>query len=183
MSRHIFSFLRFFVLFLGFVIICFGAFCFSTGVSVCKCNSLPVAYFLLPLGFLFLICGIFWSTYHEASKHKSLFHGLLQRNTRHHHESHINTIDRPDFYPPSYADSTDPQKQTFPLPVRPLQREKDAYNIPPPLYTESSLEFIEETGSLQQQPPSYEASVRKQTLECGVTLDEASPAPGSQTNC
>ncbi|XP_061465385.1 transmembrane protein 252 [Rhineura floridana] len=175
MSKNLFSFLRLFVLLLGFAIICLGAFCFSTGVPACKCNSLPIAYFLLPLGFFLLISGIFWSTYHEASKHKGLFYSIFHGNPRH-QESHINTVDRPDFYPPSYEDSTDPKKHTFPLPVLPLEREKDTYNMPPPLYTESSLEFIEEVSPQEQPPPSYEVSVQQATEHDSTTLEETSHA-------
>ncbi|XP_062984827.1 transmembrane protein 252 [Elgaria multicarinata webbii] len=181
MSKNVFSFLRLFVLLIGFATICLGAFCISTNSSVCKCNTLPISYFLLPLGFLLLISGIFWSTYHEASKHKTLFHSIIQGSPRL-RDSHINTIDRPDFYPPSYEDSTDPEKQTFPVPVSPLERE-DTYNIPPPLYTESSLEFIEEANSQEQLPPSYEISVQQQAPERDSTLEETSTAPVPETNC
>lgn len=93
MSKNIFSFLRLLVLLLGFAFICLGAYCFSTSASACKCNSLPIAYFLLPLGFFFLISGIFWSTYHEASKHKGLFHSLMHGSPRL-QETQISTIDR-----------------------------------------------------------------------------------------
>lgn len=93
MPKNLLSFLRLCVLLLGFAIICSGAFCISTGSSACKCNNVPIAYFLLPLGFFLLIFGIFWSTYHEASKHKSLFHRIIQQNPRF-RDSHINTIDR-----------------------------------------------------------------------------------------
>ncbi|KAM6468454.1 transmembrane protein 252 [Liasis olivaceus] len=182
MPKNFFSFVRLFVLLLGFVTICSGAFCISSSVSACKCKSLPVAYFLLPLGFFLLIAGIFWSTYHEATKHKSLFHSIIHGSPRL-QESHISTIDRPDFYPPSYEDSTDLGKQTFSLPVCPLEPERNAYNIPPPLYTESRLEFIEETGVQEERPPSYEVSVQQQTTGDDSTLGEASHAPLSQTNC
>ncbi|XP_008101521.3 transmembrane protein 252 [Anolis carolinensis] len=182
MSKNFISFLRYFVLLLGFLIICLGAFCISTGAPACKCNNMPIAYFLLPLGFFLLICGIFWSTYHEASKHKSLFHSILPRHPRI-RESHIDTVDRPDFYPPSYEDSTDPEKQTYPLPVNPLEREKEAYNIPPPLYTESSLEFIEEVSAQDEQPPSYEASLRHQVAEPDSVQEEMPKALGSETSC
>ncbi|XP_042303196.1 transmembrane protein 252 [Sceloporus undulatus] len=182
MSKNLLTFLRFFVLLLGFSIICLGAFCISTGAPGCKCNSLPIAYFLLPLGFFLLITGIFWSTYHEASKHKSLFHSILSGNRRI-RESHVNTIDRPDFYPPSYEDSTDPEKQTFPLPVSPLEREKETYNIPPPLYTESSFEFIDEASTQEEQPPSYEASLKQGTTEHDSTPIETSSPPVPETSC
>ncbi|XP_034956190.1 transmembrane protein 252 [Zootoca vivipara] len=182
MSNNIFSFLRLLVLLLGFAFICLGAYCFSTSASACKCNSLPIAYLLLPLGFFFLISGIFWSTYHEASKHKGLFHSLLHGSPRL-QESHISTIDRPDFYPPSYEDSTDPEKQTFALPICPQERVKDMYNRPPPLYTESSLEFLEEASPQGQQPPSYEVSMRQAAEHDLTTHEEPCWASVSQASC
>ncbi|XP_039398724.1 transmembrane protein 252 [Mauremys reevesii] len=92
-----------------------------------------------------------------AASHTS----LIQRNPSH-RETHINTIDRPDFYPPCYEDSTDPGKQTFPIPLSLSAGDKEIYNIPPPLYTESSMEFIDETSLQEEQPPSYEMSVQQQ---------------------
>ncbi|XP_034267123.1 transmembrane protein 252, partial [Pantherophis guttatus] len=127
-------------------------------------------------GFFFLIAGIFWSTYHEASKHNSLFHSIIHGNPRL-QESHITTIDRPDFYPPSYEASTALGKQTFSLPACSLEPKSYAYNIPPPLYTESRFEFIEETGVQEQQPPSYEASVQQGATGNDPTFGEASQAP------
>ncbi|XP_070598733.1 transmembrane protein 252 [Erythrolamprus reginae] len=176
MSKNLFSFVRLFVLLLGLVTVCLGAFCISTSVSACTCNSLPLAYFLLPLGFFLLIAGISWSTYHEASKHNSLFHSIIQGIPRL-QESHITTIDRPDFYPPSYEDSTALGKQTFSPPACSLEPKSYAYNIPPPLYTESRFEFIEETDAEGQQPPSYEASVQQRATLNDATFGEASHTP------
>ncbi|XP_078241189.1 transmembrane protein 252 [Pogona vitticeps] len=182
MLKNLFSVLRILVLLFGFAIICLGAFCISTDASVCKCNSFPIAYLLLPFGFFSLLSGIFWSTYHEASKHKSLFHSIIQGSFRD-RATHISTVDRPDFYPPSYEDSTDPEKQTFQLPVCPLERQKETYNIPPPLYTESSLEFIEEASAQEEQPPSYEISLQQQAAAHDLREEETLNAPVSQTNC
>ncbi|KAJ7335519.1 hypothetical protein JRQ81_013460 [Phrynocephalus forsythii] len=182
MPNHLFAFLRILVLVLGFVIICLGAFCISTNATVCKCNNLPIAYLLLPFGFFLLLLGIFWSTYHEASKHKNLFHSIMRGSSRY-QDTHINTVDRPNFYPPSYEDSTDPEKQTFPLPVCPLERQKETYNIPPPLYTESSLEFIGEASAQEEQPPSYEISLQQQAPARDLTQEEAAHAPVPETNC
>ncbi|KAJ6669585.1 hypothetical protein lerEdw1_000134 [Lerista edwardsae] len=176
MPKSLFSLLRLLVLLLGFATVCLGAFCISTGASACKCNNFPVAYLLLPTGFIFLLSGIFWCTCHEASKHKSLFHSFLQESPRL-RNSHINTIDRPDFYPPSYEDSTNPEKWTFPLPVCQREQQKETYNIPPPLYTESSLEFIEEVSPQNQQPPSYEVSVQQPAREPNSVLEETLNAP------
>lgn len=69
-------------------------------------------------------------------------------------------IFRPDIYPPSYEDSTDPEKQTFPLPVASTLKEQEVIHIPPPPYSKSSAEFISETYE-QEQPPPYELSVEQ----------------------
>ncbi|CAM4561882.1 unnamed protein product, partial [Lepidochelys olivacea] len=92
MPKKFFCLFRFFVLLTGFSIICMGAFCISTGSLLCRCgNNLLVAYSLLPLGFLLLATGIFWSMCHEVRKKTNLFY-IFQRNPSH-REMHINTID------------------------------------------------------------------------------------------
>uniref|UniRef100_A0A8C3XNW8 Transmembrane protein 252 n=1 Tax=Chelydra serpentina TaxID=8475 RepID=A0A8C3XNW8_CHESE len=152
--KKFFFLFRIFVLLTGFSVICMGAFCISTGSFLCRCgNNLPVAYSLLPLGFLLLVIGIFWSMYHEVRKNKNLLY-IFQRNP--------SRREMPDFYPPCYEDSTDPGKQTFPIPLALSAREEEIYNIPPPLYTENSMEFIDETSLQEEQPPSYEMSVQRQ---------------------
>ncbi|KFQ20997.1 Transmembrane protein 252, partial [Mesitornis unicolor] len=137
---------------LGFSIICLGVLCISTSSSTCRCgNNEVVFYCLLALGFFLLVTGIFWSTVHEVQKYRGLTSIFIQNPS--HRELHISTIDRPDFYPPSYEDSIDPEKQTSPLPVASMLKQQEAINIPPPLYNESSAEFISETNEQEQLPP------------------------------
>ncbi|XP_069481866.1 transmembrane protein 252 [Ambystoma mexicanum] len=158
--KSIFSVLRFSLLIIGFSLVCLGAFYVSTSY-VCNCGSeMVLAYSLLPLGFLFLLVGIFWSTYHEAN-HKSLFHTVMRQFPRQ-REMHIETVDRPDFYPPSYEESQDLELQHYAAHTRHVTQEEGSYNTPPPLYTESSLEVIQETSGPLELPPSYEASVQRQ---------------------
>ncbi|XP_074052638.1 transmembrane protein 252 [Macrotis lagotis] len=136
----------------GFLIICLGSFFISMGSGPNCRGKLILAYCLLPLGFLILLSGIFWSTYQQASPIKGIFHRVL----RHHMgqgDLQIPTVDRPDFYPPSYEDSIDPEKQIS------LEK-KETPSIPPPLYTKSSLEFMDDTDSYGDIPPSYEVSMR-----------------------
>ncbi|NXW62929.1 TM252 protein, partial [Eurystomus gularis] len=142
------------VLLLGFSTICLGVLCVSTSSSTCRCgrNEL-VFYCLLALGFFLLMTGIFWSTFHEVLKYKASSSIFVQNPSC--REPHVSTIDRPDFYPPSYEDSTDPEKQTSALPAAFTLKEQEVINIPPPPYSESSAEFISETNE-QKQPPSYE---------------------------
>ncbi|XP_030325630.1 transmembrane protein 252 isoform X2 [Strigops habroptila] len=85
---------------------------------------------------------------------------------------------RPDFYPPSYEYSTDPEKQTSPLPVASALKQQEVFNIPPPLYSESSAEFISETNE-QEQPPPYELFA--QQLQQQQTADQK-PNPGGESN-
>ncbi|KFO72647.1 Transmembrane protein 252, partial [Cuculus canorus] len=141
------------VLLLGFSIICLGVLCISTTSSTCRFgNNELVFYCLLALGFFLLVTGIFWSTFHEVLKYKGLSRLFIQNLS--HRELCLSTIDRPDFYPPSYEDSTDPEKQTFPLSVASTPKQQEVINIPPPLYSESSTEFISKTND-QEQPPPY----------------------------
>uniref|UniRef100_A0A669QUR7 Transmembrane protein 252 n=1 Tax=Phasianus colchicus TaxID=9054 RepID=A0A669QUR7_PHACC len=140
----------------NFSIICLGILCIYTRSSACRCgNSMLVAYCLLALGLLLLVTGVFWSMVHEAMKY-----GALRDNSRFTMMHFILVCCfsfRPDFYPPSYEDSTDPEKQTFPLPVASAPKEQEVINIPPPLYSESSTESVSETNE-PEQPPPYELS-------------------------
>ncbi|XP_010177645.1 PREDICTED: transmembrane protein 252 [Mesitornis unicolor] len=177
MLKCVFTFIRLFLLLLGFSIICLGVLCISTSSSTCRCgNNEVVFYCLLALGFFLLVTGIFWSTVHEVQKYRGLTSIFIQNPS--HRELHISTIDRPDFYPPSYEDSIDPEKQTSPLPVASMLKQQEAINIPPPLYNESSAEFISETNEQEQLPP-YELSV--QQLLQQQTADQ-DLNPGGESN-
>ncbi|NXJ66290.1 TM252 protein, partial [Rostratula benghalensis] len=155
MPKHLFTFIRLFVLLLGFSIICVGVLCISTSSSTCRCgNNELVIYCLLALGLFLLVVGICWNTCHEVLKYRDPFRTFIQNPSR--RELHVSTIDRPDFYPPSYVlTSTDPEKETFPLPVASTLKQQETIHIPPPPYSESSAEFISETNE-QEQPPPYE---------------------------
>ncbi|XP_042731310.1 transmembrane protein 252 [Lagopus leucura] len=154
MKKIVFSLIRLSVLLLSFSIICLGILCIYTSSSACRCrNSTLVAYCLLALGLLLLVTGIFWSMVHEAMKY-GVLSNIFTRNPGL-TELRVSTIDRPDFYPPSYEDSTDPEKQTFPLPVASAPKEQEVINIPPPPYSESSTEPVSETNE-PEQPPPYE---------------------------
>nr|XP_025956312.1 transmembrane protein 252 [Dromaius novaehollandiae] len=187
MPKGVLSFIRLFVLLLSFCAICLGAFCLSTSTLLCKCGNKQLAvYCLLPLGFLLLVTGICWNAFHEAIKYKGLSN-IFNRNPSL-RELHVSTIDRPDFYPPSYEDSTDPEKQTFPLPFASMLKDEEVSRLPPPLYTESSTEFISETGG-QEEPPPYELSVQEprqqQTDEQDSAAERVSSthAPTQENSC
>ncbi|XP_014820372.1 PREDICTED: transmembrane protein 252 [Calidris pugnax] len=170
MPKCIFTFIRLSVLLLGFSIICVGVLCVPTSSSTCRCgNNELVFYCLLAPGVFLLVIGICWNTCHEVLKYRGPFGASIRNPSR--RELRVSTIDRPDFYPPSYEDSTDPEKQTFPLPVAPTLKEQEAINIPPPPYSESSAEFISETNE-KEQPPPYELSVGQ--LQQQQTADQDS---------
>ncbi|NXN67339.1 TM252 protein, partial [Himantopus himantopus] len=172
-----FAFIRLFVLLFGFSIICVGVLCISTSYSICRCgNNELVFYCLLALGLFLLVTGIFWSTFYEVLKCGDPGNIFIRNPSR--RELRVSTIDRPDFYPPSYEDSIDPEKQTFPLPVATTLKEQDVINIPLPPYSESGTEFISETDE-QEQPPPYELSV--QQLQQQQTADQ-DPNPGRESN-
>ncbi|KAF1668461.1 hypothetical protein FQA23_0001733, partial [Aptenodytes patagonicus] len=167
------------VLLLGFSIICLGFLCVSTSSSTCRCgNNELVFYCLLALGFFLLVTGIFWSTFHEVLKYRGLSSIFIQNPS--HRELRISTIDRPDLYPPSYEDSTDPEKQTSPL------KQQEVINIPPPPYSEGRAEFVSETNE-QEQPPPYELSVRQLQQQQTADQDlnprgESNSHPSTQEN-
>ncbi|XP_044120279.1 transmembrane protein 252 [Neovison vison] len=135
----------------GFLMICLGAFFISSG-SLFNCRgNLILAYMLLPLGFVILLSGIFWSTYRQARESKGVFTHVLRRRLSL-GALPLATVDRPDFYPPAYEESLDAEKQPCPA-------EGDALDVPPPLYTEMGLESEAATDAHPEAPPSYEESV------------------------
>ncbi|XP_037707165.1 transmembrane protein 252 [Choloepus didactylus] len=155
-------------LLMGFLVICLGAFFISSG-SMFNCQrNLIVAYLLLPLGFVILLSGIFWSTYSQASESKGLFSHVLRQHLAH-GDLALATVDRPDFYPPAYEESLDAEKQTCPAGGQ-------ASDIPPPLYTEMDLEFRDENETQPEAPPSYRASV----TDRAATATSEAPERSSQ---
>uniref|UniRef100_A0A8C5QAK1 Transmembrane protein 252 n=1 Tax=Leptobrachium leishanense TaxID=445787 RepID=A0A8C5QAK1_9ANUR len=152
-----YTLLRFSLLIIGFSLVCLGAFYISSSY-VCNCKrELVVAYTLLPAGFILLLVGVFWSTYHEAN-HKSLFHHMIRR-MNHQQDVHVETIDRPDFYPPSYDRVIQEIHLNEANNNEAMATVEEGLNIPPPLYTESEVDVVNETYTCQERPPSYEASV------------------------
>ncbi|XP_026961796.1 transmembrane protein 252 [Sagmatias obliquidens] len=153
-----------FALLMGFLMICLGAFFISSG-SLFNCQgNLILAYLLLPLGFVILLSGIFWSTYHQASESKGVFSRVL----RHYGAQGalpLATVDRPDFYPPAYEESLDAEKQGCPA-------EQETSDVPPPPYTEMGLEFEDEGDAHPEAPPSYDESVADR-VEAATPLQDA----------
>ncbi|XP_004677675.1 PREDICTED: transmembrane protein 252 [Condylura cristata] len=140
------------VLLTGFLIICLGAFFISSG-SIFNCwEKLSLAYLLLPLGFVILLSGIFWSTYRLACESKGMFTHILRQHRVQGVALPLATVDRPDFYPPAYEESLPIEKQTYPTGTV-------TADVPPPLYTEMGLEFKDEHDARPEAPPSYEESV------------------------
>ncbi|XP_044143156.1 transmembrane protein 252 [Bufo gargarizans] len=170
MKNSVYTVLRFSLLIIGFCLVCLGAFYVSSSYS-CNCRSETiVAYTLMPLGFVLLLIGIFWSTYHEAN-HKSLFRSVIRR-IHSQQQVHIETVDRPDYYPPSY----DSAMQHTPSNATYINMETEGFNIPPPLYTETAMEVVDETY-MNEDPPPYEASVQEYTSQsfpnCEVSEEAA----------
>ncbi|XP_056408158.1 transmembrane protein 252 [Hyla sarda] len=156
----VYTVLRFSLLIIGFALVCLGAFYVSSSYS-CNCRSETiVAYTLMPLGFVLLLIGIFWSTYYEAN-HKSLFQNVI-RHIHSQQQVHIETVDRPDYYPPSYDSVIQDMTQNSTTTCH-INMDTISFNIPPPLYTESALEIVDETYISEEPPPSYEVSVQATT--------------------
>lgn len=135
-------------LFTGFLMICLGAFFISSHSIASDERNLVMAYVLLPLGFVILLSGIFWSTYRQANETKGLFSQMLRQHLAP-RDLPLATVDRPDFYPPAYEESLGPEKQTYPA-------GREALDIPPPVYTETALELADENDSHPEAPPSYQ---------------------------
>ncbi|NXB39315.1 TM252 protein, partial [Eulacestoma nigropectus] len=139
------------MLLLSISTICLGVFCMSTDSSVCRCGNNKIAFYcLLALGLFLLVIGIFWGTFHEVLKYRAL--GIFIRSPSH-RELHVCTIDRPAISPPSYEESTDPEKLVSPSSVASTLKQQEFINIPPPPYSQSSAEFVSETNRQEQSPP------------------------------
>ncbi|KAM3937702.1 transmembrane protein 252 [Leptodactylus fuscus] len=165
MKTSVYTVLRFSLLVIGFSLVCLGAFYVSSSYS-CNCRSETiVAYTLMPLGFVLLLIGIFWSTYHEAN-HKSLFQNVIRR-IHSQQQVHIETVDRPDYYPPSYDSVIQDITQNFNTTCH-IDINTRGFNIPPPLYTATALEIVDETYNHEELPPSYELSLQASTLVSAV---------------
>ncbi|ELW63107.1 transmembrane protein 252 [Tupaia chinensis] len=147
----------------GFLMICLGAFFISSGSTFNCRGNLVMAYLLLPLGFVILLSGIFWSTYRQASEGKRVFSHVLRQHLVQ-GTLPVVTVDRPDFYPPAYEESLDAEKQTG-------VAEGEVSDGPPPVYTETGLDFEEENDGHPEAPPSYEESVAD--LESAATSEGA----------
>ncbi|XP_008064266.1 transmembrane protein 252 [Carlito syrichta] len=147
----------------GFLMVCLGAFFISSG-SIHNCwERLIMAYLLLPLGFVILLNGMFWSTYCQASESKRVFSHVLRQHLAH-GALPLATVDRPDFYPPAYEESLDVEKQICPA-------EGEASDLPPPLYTEMGLDFQDDNDGHPEAPPSYSESIAD--LAAAATSEDA----------
>ncbi|EHH24150.1 transmembrane protein 252 [Macaca nemestrina] len=150
-------------LLMGFLMVCLGAF-FISWDSIFNCQgSLIAAYLLLPLGFVILLSGIFWSNYRQVTERKGVLRHVLGQHLAH-GALPLATVDRPDFYPPAYEESLEVEKQNCPA-------EREASGIPPPLYTETGLEFQDGNDSHPEAPPSYRESIAG--LVVTATLEDA----------
>ncbi|XP_046520688.1 transmembrane protein 252 [Equus quagga] len=148
----------------GFLMICLGAIFISSGSTLdCPGNL------ILPLGFVILLSGIFWSTYRQASESKGVFNHVLRQHLAH-GALPLATVDRPDFYPPAYEESLHAEKQTCPA-------EGEASNVPPPLYTGMGLEFEDENDAHPEAPPSYEESVADREAAARPSQDAERQSP------
>ncbi|XP_043920422.1 transmembrane protein 252 [Protopterus annectens] len=159
-SKMLFSFLRYSLPVLGFSVICLGAFLVSLGNS-CQSNiELMLAYILIIVGFLLVLAGIFWSTFYGI-KQKSFTH-LMRRQCRQvprHRTIHINTVDRPSFYPPTYEESI--TVTTWSMPVSAIPEDEGLCNIPPPLYSETASVILDETCNREELPPQYDECMQQ----------------------
>ncbi|XP_041126868.1 transmembrane protein 252-like [Polyodon spathula] len=138
---------------IALAVICLGAFLLSiTNIANYKIK-LIFAYILIACGLLVLLAGIFWSVYH-GMRQKSFIQNVLHPRRC---EVHINTVDRPDFYPPSYEESVGRNPEDLVECV--VIDEEQRCNIPPPLYTENSSDIREGVYNSEEQPPSYKESM------------------------
>ncbi|KAK6492798.1 transmembrane protein 252-like [Huso huso] len=150
---------------IAFAVICLGAFLASiTNIANYKIK-LIFAYILIACGLLVLLAGISWSICHGMRQKSFLQNLLLPRRS----EVHINTVDRPDFYPPSYEESVGHNPEYLVECV--VIDEEQRCNIPPPLYTENSSDIQEDVS--EEQPPSYKESMLRSNTLCDHYTEES----------
>ncbi|XP_035235924.1 transmembrane protein 252-like [Anguilla anguilla] len=143
---------------LGFGFTCLGAFLLSTRGAGNSCAP----YICIVLGFVLLTAGVVWTICVSVRSRV-----LRQRQGT----SRICTVDRPDFYPPSYEESLDRDTNAVtPNPVEPR------HTIAPPLYTASITEVPSEDYSLEE-PPSYGEAILQGRSH--PDTPPASPTPGA----
>ncbi|CAO2585029.1 Transmembrane protein 252 [Lemmus lemmus] len=156
----------------GFLMICLGGYFISNSV-VHSQRNLVMAYVLLPVGFAILLSGIFWATYRQANENKGMFNHVLRQHLAS-QDLRLATIDRPDFYPPTYEESLDAEKQACPA-------GRGLLGFPPPLYSTTNLELEDEPQP--EAPPPYQESIadavvpaKAQDAEGPSTVPRAGPA-------
>ncbi|XP_028750905.1 transmembrane protein 252 [Peromyscus leucopus] len=142
----------------GFLMICLGGFFISNSIFHSQRN-LVVSYVLLPMGFMILLSGIFWATYCQASENKEMFNHALREHLAS-QDPPLATVDRPDFYPPTYEESLDAEKQA-------CAAGGGLLGFPPPPYTATSLELEDENDPQPEAPPPYQES----TADAVVTAE------------
>ncbi|KAJ8380785.1 hypothetical protein SKAU_G00015630 [Synaphobranchus kaupii] len=152
----------------GFGFTCLGAFLLNGAGHPARVAS---AYTLIIFGFLLLTAGVSWAICLSV-KSKAF---LRQHRSRpQHRTSHIYTVDRPDFYPPSYEES--PERDAIAVAESVWMTETEPhYNIAPPLYTASITEVPSEDYS-SEAPPSYREAVLQEQSHLdtpGATLPGA----------
>ncbi|KAJ8414031.1 hypothetical protein AAFF_G00066290 [Aldrovandia affinis] len=165
----------------GFCFICLGAFLLSvrgagaTGQGASHTARAVSAYVCLVVGFLLLTTGVSWTLFLRMKSKMYLQRQGPRPNRR---AVHIHTIDRPDFYPPSYEQSLERTGFTVPDAIW-VSGNEPHYNIAPPLYTASVSEAPSEDYS-GEEPPSYkEAILRVQSVAIACPRSPVAAPPST----
>ncbi|XP_046904697.1 transmembrane protein 252-like [Hypomesus transpacificus] len=135
---------------LGFGLTCMGAYMTSLEQWDSRILNVVLAYILITCGFLMLLTGVFWAICHNMR------HKRLVPNRRHPSAHvHVYTVDRPSFFPPSYAESQHAFSPRLPA-VAPDEEAPSPLQAPP-LYTLSSSDTPDDSFN-HDQPPPYSAT-------------------------
>ncbi|XP_062373224.1 transmembrane protein 252-like [Sardina pilchardus] len=136
--------LRLVFLFSGFCLICLGAYVKSLDPGSDSSVKAIIAYLLVTCGFLLLLIGAFWSIIHGLKTNLYRRGGSRRPSS----QVYVYTVDRPNFYPPSYEESQSRSHTVIPI--------DQAYlSMAPPLYTLTCSEVVNEDFS-HELPPSYQ---------------------------
>ncbi|XP_044051400.1 transmembrane protein 252-like [Siniperca chuatsi] len=156
--KQLWSLARMFLPGVGFLLTCTGAYLVSLQTDRYTCLVIP-AYIMIVIGFLAALIGVFWNICHSMKSKMYLRGG---------HERHIQvyTIERPNFFPPSYEESQGSQEcpDTAPEFAVLVDGVDVAMSLAPPLYSQDSSEAPDCTWSCEQ-PPRYSQVERIQLGE------------------
>ncbi|XP_033974419.1 transmembrane protein 252-like [Trematomus bernacchii] len=157
--KQLWSLARMALLAVGCVLTCIGAYLVSLQIEHKYTLKVMLAYFMILMGVLAVLIGVFWSICHSMKSK------MYQRGG---HEQHMEvyTIQRPSSFPPSYEESQGSQEGPDSAPefVVVVDGVEVVMSLAPPLYSQDSSDPTDCRWS-RELPPPYSQVERTQQGE------------------